>query len=181
GASLDRAAKLAGRTSGDSTVAYAIAFARAVEAALGLDTPPRALYLQALMAELERLANHLRDIGPSCNDASFTLIHAHGGILREHVLGVADVAFGQRGMRDCVVRGGTAVDRAPAGAQAWPRLMRTIRRRFPELVELYDSTASLQNRTITTGTLKQQLARQYGAGGFVGRGSGRAFDARKMP
>jgi Ni,Fe-hydrogenase III large subunit len=59
--------------------------------------------------------------------------------------------------------------------------MRTIRRRFPELVELYDSTASLQNRTITTGTLKQQLARQYGAGGVVGRGSGRAFDARKLP
>ena len=181
GASLDRAAKLAGRASGDSTVAYATAFAGAVEAALGLDPPPRALFLRALMAELERLANHFGDIGAICNDASFSLIHAHCGILREHVLRVADVGFGHRLMMDCVVPGGTAVDLAAAGAQAIPTLMRTIRRRFPELVELYDSTASLQNRTITTGTLKQQLARQYGAGGFVGRGSGRAFDARKLP
>jgi Ni,Fe-hydrogenase III large subunit len=181
GASLDRAAKLAGRTSGDSTVAYATAFASAVEAALGLDIPPRAMYLRALMAELERLANHFGDIGAVCNDASFSLIHAHCAILREHVLRVADIAFGHRLMMDCVAPGGTAVDLAPAGAQALPTLMRTIRRRFPELVELYDRTASLQNRTITTGTLTQQLARQYGAGGFVGRGSGRAFDARKLP
>jgi Ni,Fe-hydrogenase III large subunit len=181
GASLDRAAKLAGRTSGDTTVAYATAFAGAVEAALGLGVPPRALFLRALMAELERLANHFGDIGAICNDASFSLIHAHCAILREHVLRVADIAFGHRLMMDCVVPGGTAVDLAPAGAQALPTLMRTIRRRFPELVELYDSTASLQNRTITTGTLKQQLARQYGAGGVVGRGSGRAFDARKLP
>ncbi|HEY7083754.1 MAG TPA: NADH-quinone oxidoreductase subunit C [Hyphomicrobiaceae bacterium] len=181
GASLDRAAKLAGRTSGDSTVAYATAFASAVEAALGLDIPPRAMFLRALMAELERLANHFGDIGAVCNDASFSLIHAHCAILREHVLRVADIAFGHRLMMDCVAPGGTAVDLAPAGAQALPTLMRTIRRRIPELVELYDSTASLQNRTITTGTLTQQLARQYGAGGFVGRGSGRAFDARKLP
>src|SRR5690606_25126544 len=66
GADLDRAAKLAGRTSGDSTVAYAIAFARAVEAALDIEAPPRAVWLRALMAELERLANHLGDIGAIC-------------------------------------------------------------------------------------------------------------------
>ena len=48
------AARLAGRVSGDSTVAYALAFARAVEAALGLEAPPRAIWLRALMAELER-------------------------------------------------------------------------------------------------------------------------------
>ena len=74
GASLEKAAKLAGRVSGDSTVAYAIAFARAVEAALGVEPPPRAVYLRALMAELERLANHFGDIGAICNDASFSLI-----------------------------------------------------------------------------------------------------------
>src|SRR5262245_56853793 len=181
GAPLDRAARLAGHTSGDSTVAYAIAFARAVEAALGLEPPPRAVFLRALMAELERLANHFGDIGAICNDASFALIHAHCGILREHVLRVADAGFGHRLMMDRVVPGGTAVDLAPAGAQGLATLIRTIRRRFPELIEPYDSTASLQNRTITTGTLKQELARQYGAGGFVGRASGRAFDARKLP
>jgi Ni,Fe-hydrogenase III large subunit len=181
GAPLDKAAKLAGRVSGDSTVAYAIAFARAVEAALGLEPPPRAIYLRALMAELERLANHFGDIGAICNDASFSLMHAHCGILREHVLRVADAGFGHRLMMDCVVPGGVATDLAQDGLRTIPPLIRAIRRRFPELIEIYDRTASLQNRTITTGILTLELARQYGAGGFVGRASGRAFDARKLP
>ena len=57
------------------------------------------------MAELERLANHLGDIGAICNDASFALMHAHCGVLRERVLRAADAAFGHRLMRDCVVSG----------------------------------------------------------------------------
>ena len=85
GAELDRAAKLAGRVSGDSTVAYAIAFARATEAALNVNTPDRAHWLRALMAEMERLANHLGDVGAICNDAVFLLMLAHCGILRERV------------------------------------------------------------------------------------------------
>src|SRR5207244_7228523 len=74
GASIERAAVLAGRVSGDSTVAYALAFARATEAAHGIDVPPRAVWLRALMAELERLANHFGDIGEICNDAAFAIV-----------------------------------------------------------------------------------------------------------
>jgi Ni,Fe-hydrogenase III large subunit len=181
GATIEQAAKLAGRVSGDSTVAYAVAFARAVEAALGLEPPPRAVWLRALMAELERIANHLGDIGAICNDASFSLMHAHCGILREQVLRASDLCFGHRLMMDRVVPGGVAADLAADGAAALGKLVATIKRRFPELVELYDSTASLQDRTVATGVLSAELARQYGAGGFVGRASGRAFDARKAP
>jgi Ni,Fe-hydrogenase III large subunit len=181
GATIGKAAQLAARVSGDSTVAYGIAFARAVEAALGHEPPPRAVFLRALMAELERLANHFGDIGAICNDASFSLMHAHCGILREHVLRVADAAFGHRLMMDRAVPGGVAADLASAGAERLPTLVRTIRRRFPELIELYDSTASLQNRTATTGILEPQLARQHGAGGFIGRASGRSVDVRKAP
>jgi Ni,Fe-hydrogenase III large subunit len=68
---------LAGRVSGDSTVAYAFAFSKAAEAALELAVPERAVFLRAVLAELERLANHLGDIGAICNDASFVLLHAH--------------------------------------------------------------------------------------------------------
>jgi Ni,Fe-hydrogenase III large subunit len=130
GATIEKAAQLAGRTSGDSTVAYALAFAHAVEAALNIAVPPRAQYLRALMAELERLANHFGDIGAICNDASFTLMHAHCGILRERILRAADACFGHRLMMDRIVPGGVARDIATDG-------------------------------------------------GYVGRASGRAFDARK--
>ena len=181
GAALDRAAKLAGRTSGDSTVAYGIAFARAAEAALGIAAPARALWLRALMAELERLANHFGDIGAICNDASFALMQAHCAVLRERVLRASDIAFGHRLMRDCVVPGGVAGDLAEAGIAAVRALADEARRRFPALVNLYDATTSLQDRTVGTGILRPELARQYGAGGYVGRASGRSFDARRGP
>ena len=181
GADLDRAAKLAGRTSGDSTVAYAIAFARAAEAALGIDIPPRAQWLRALMAELERLANHFGDIGAICNDAAFALMQAHCAVLRERVLRAADAGFGHRLMRDCVVPGGVAVDLERDGIAAIATLVDEARRRFPALIALYDNTASLQDRTVGTGVLRPELARQFGAGGYVGRASGRPFDARRSP
>jgi len=181
GASLDTAARLAGRTSGDSTVAYALAFAHAVEAAMEVEVPPRAIYLRALMAELERLANHFGDIGAICNDASFALMHAQCGILREKTLRAAQSCFGHRLMMDAVVPGGVARDLGPSCVTEVAALLEEIRHLFPQLVELYDNTASLQDRTATTGVLRGELARQFGAGGYVGRASGRAFDARKMP
>ena len=179
GADLDKAARLAGRTSGDSTVAYALAFARAVEAALDVTAPPRAVFLRALMAELERLANHFGDIGAICNDASFSIMHAQCGILRERVLRCADACFGHRLMMDRVIPGGVARDLDADGIAQINATTMEIRRRFPQLIELYDNTASLQDRTATTGILTKQLARQFAAGGYVGRASGRAFDARK--
>ncbi len=181
GADLTHAARLAGRISGDSTVADALAFARAVEAALGTATPPRGNYLRALMAELERLANHFGDIGAICNDATFPLMLAQCGILRERVLRAADLCFGHRLMMDRVVPGGVAIDLSPDGVKSLRALVIETRRTFPRLVELYDNTASLQDRTVATGTLSAALAHQFGAGGFVGRASGRSFDARRTP
>src|SRR5216684_5124091 len=181
GSDIGRAARLAGRVSGDSTVAYAVAFARAVEAALEIEAPPRAVWLRALMAELERLANHFGDIGAICNDASFALMHTHCGVLREDVLAVADACFGHRLMMDRVVPGGVAVDLAPAGVAVIRTLLDEAQRRFPPLIALYDNTTSLQDRTVGTGVLRPELARRFGAGGYVGRASGRAFDARRNP
>jgi Ni,Fe-hydrogenase III large subunit len=179
GAAIARGAQLAGRTSGDSTVAYSLAFAFAVEDACGIEAPARAVWLRALMSELERLANHLGDIGAICNDASFSLMHAHCGILRERVLRAADACFGHRLMRDIVVPGGVARDLPEDRLKHIRDLIDDIDRRFPELVELYDNTASLQDRTVGTGVVQTELAREYGSGGYVGRASGREFDARR--
>jgi Ni,Fe-hydrogenase III large subunit len=181
GATLDDTAKLASRCSGDSTVAYAFAFAQAVEAALRVKAPVRAIYLRALMAELERLANHFGDIGAICNDASFALMHAQTAILRERTLRAAEACFGHRLMMDVIVPGGVARDIASGGLGELHELLTEIRRVFPTLVELYDNTASLQDRTVTTGIVKPEYAHQFGAGGYVGRACGRSFDARRAP
>ncbi len=179
GASIEQGAKLAGHISGDSTVAYALAFAQAVEAALGTKVPARAVWLRALMAELERLANHFGDVGAICNDASFSLMFIECGILRERTLRTAHACLGHRLMMDGVVPGGVACDLAADCISHLRTLIEAVRHRFPELIEIYDNTASLQDRTVTTGYLRPELARTFGAGGYVGRASGRGFDARK--
>jgi Ni,Fe-hydrogenase III large subunit len=179
GADLARGAELAARVSGDSTVAYQIAFARAVEMALGVAAPRRAAWLRALMAEIERVANHLGDIGAICNDASFALMHAHTGALRELALRAADHAFGHRLMMDRVAPGGVLVDLDRDRRAALREMTATIRDKFPQLVELYDNTASLQDRTVGAGTLDPELAQRFGCGGVIGRASGRDFDARR--
>jgi Ni,Fe-hydrogenase III large subunit len=179
GASLEKGARLAARTSGDSTVAYSIAFAHAVEAALNIEVPRRARYLRALMAELERLANHFGDIGAICNDASFAIMHAHCGVLREQVLRAADACFGHRLMMDRVIPGGVACDIGSGGTAILRDALKIFRQRFPLLVELYDNTASLQDRTVSTGIVRADYAKEFGAPGYVGRASGRNFDARK--
>jgi Ni,Fe-hydrogenase III large subunit len=181
GASLERAATLAGRVSGDSTVAYALAFAQATEQALGAPVPARAVWLRALAGELERLANHLGDIGAVCNDASFSIMHASCGFLREQVLRTSHACFGHRLMMDLVVPGGVRCDLTADSAALLTSLVAFIRNRFPELVDLYENTASLKDRTVGTGVLSPALAQQFAAGGYVGRASGCHFDARRTP
>lgn len=179
GADPARAAGFAGRLSGDSTVAYALAFSRAVEAAWQVAVPERAVWLRALMAELERLANHLGDIGAICNDASFALMMANCATLREAVLRAASECFLHRLMMDRVVPGGVAADLQPGGLDALRGLCALVRARFPRLVALYDNTASLQDRTVGTGIVARALVERYGSGGYVGRASGRMFDTRR--
>jgi Ni,Fe-hydrogenase III large subunit len=175
---IEQAARVVARVSGDSTVAYSFAFARAVEAAIAIEPPLRAQVLRGVMAELERCANHFGDIGAICNDASFTLIHAHCGIFRERVLVAADRAFGHRLMMDKIVPGGVE-DMAPGGARGILLMIEETEPQFAEIVRLYDETASLQDRTCTTGIVGRDLVTQWAAGGHVGRGSGRDFDARR--
>ena len=178
GARIDAGARIAGRVSGDSTVAHALAYAQAVETALGLSVAPRAVRLRGVMAELERIANHLGDVGAICNDAAFSMLHAECGILRERTLRACAVAFGHRLMMDRIVPGGVTVDLSGTGRNAILELTARLRAEFPELVELYENTASLQDRTVSTGTVSAALAAEFAAGGYVGRASGRAFDTR---
>jgi Ni,Fe-hydrogenase III large subunit len=132
------------------------------------------------MAELERLANHVADFGFVCNDAAYALIHAHCGILREEILQAADACFGHRLMMDRIVPGGVAADLDAAGAERLRGLVAKLRPRLAELEAHYDGLPSLQDRTVSTGTVRPELVQRFAAGGYVGRAAGRAFDARKI-
>jgi len=181
GKSVTEAARLAARISGDSTVAHSLAFARALEAALDIAVPPRAVWLRALMAELERIANHLGDIGAICNDAAFVLMHSQCGVLRERVLRAAEACFGHRLMMDRVVPGGVTHDLADEGKRLLRDLAAQLRHDVKPLVALYDDKPSLLDRTVGTGVVSAALVHRFAAGGYVGRAAARGFDARRVP
>ncbi len=181
GKSPRAAARFAARLSGDSTVAHSIAFARATEAALATEAPARAQALRGVMAEIERIANHLGDVGAICNDAAFAFALARFGLHREAMLRASFHAFGHRLMMDAVVPGGIAGDIAPGGPEAILAALVAIEAELPELIRIYENTSSLADRMVGTGIVSPALVSRFAAGGFVGRASGRAGDARLLP
>ncbi|OGI52312.1 MAG: hydrogenase [Candidatus Muproteobacteria bacterium RIFCSPHIGHO2_02_FULL_65_16] len=172
-------ARLAGRVSGDSTVAHAWAACMALERAAGVKPPPRAIGLRALMAERERVANHLGDIGAICNDVSFTFGFYQFGRLREEWTRLSRSAFGHRFMMDRVIPGGVAADLDVQAAAAMERQIVSLRNELGGLFNILDDLPSLEDRLDTTGYLDPATAKALGALGYVGHASGVAFDVRR--
>ncbi len=170
--------RLAGRVSGDSTVAFAWAYCMALESAWGCSVPTRAAWLRALMMERERVANHLGDLGALANDAALSFGLAQFSRLREDWLRLSKEAFGHRLLMDAVVPGGVATDLAPPMRDRLLRQCDEIERVVRTLRIVYDEHAGLQDRFLTTGRVTPQLASQLGLTGLAGRASGQAFDLR---
>ena len=173
--------RLAGRVSGDSTVAYAWAFCMALEAAAGCTVPERAQWLRALLLERERVANHLGDLGALGNDAAFGVGLAQFSRLREDWQRLSMRVFGHRLLMDRVVPGGVAVDLDAAGCHELVAQCDSIEAELRRLHRIYDEHAGLQDRFITTGRVTPQLASQLGLTGLAGRASAQAWDLRCSP
>jgi Ni,Fe-hydrogenase III large subunit len=173
-----QAARLAGRISGDSTVAYAWAYAQAVEGASLSAPPARAPWLRALLLERERIANHLGDLGAIGNDAGLAFGLAQFSRLKEDQLRTNQALFGHRYLMDVVIPGGVARDLAPSGSDRLILEMRALTREIKNLQEIYYEHAGLQDRLITTGQIAPELAARLGLTGLAGRASGQAWDNR---
>lgn len=173
-----QAYRLAGRMSGDSTVAGAWAYCMALESAAQCDPPPRAAWLRALMLERERVANHLGDLGALGNDAAFAFGLAQFSRLREDWLRLSQDAFGHRLMMDCVVPGGVAREFDPALVPRIVRQCEVVEAEVRLLRTVYEEHAGLQDRFLSTGRVAPALAAQLGLTGLAGRASGQACDLR---
>ncbi|MBN8518838.1 MAG: NADH-quinone oxidoreductase subunit C [Candidatus Accumulibacter sp.] len=170
--------RLAGRVSGDSTVAYAWAYCMALESVAGCAVPVRALWLRALLLERERIANHLGDLGALGNDAAFAFGLAQFSRLREDWLRLSKEAFGHRLMMDCIVPGGVSSDIEHAIADRLVRQCDSIAHEVQTLRQVYDEHSGLQDRFMTTGQVLPELAARLGLTGLAGRASGQAADLR---
>jgi Ni,Fe-hydrogenase III large subunit len=171
--------RLAGRVSGDCTVGHAWAACMAMERAARVMPPPRAVRLRAVLAERERVGNHLGDAAGICNDVGFGFAFYQFTRLRELWLRDNARHFGHRLLMDRLAPGGTAVDLGADDLDALRRRHQWLRTELRELLPLLADNPSLQDRLHGTGILRREIAARLGCLGYVGRASGVDHDARR--
>lgn len=173
GQDLTFALNLSEKISGDSAVGHSLAFAQAVEEALGIEVGQRARELRAVLLELERLYNHVADVGALCNDVGFGFANARALTLRERLLTLNDSVTGHRLLRGGVHFGGTTLRALPTKED-----LDDIATQFHELVALARSNSIVMDRFTGTGVLSIDQARDLGVLGVVARATGLNDDAR---
>ncbi|MBI4887949.1 MAG: NADH-quinone oxidoreductase subunit C, partial [Acidobacteria bacterium] len=168
---------LAERVSGDTSVGHAVAFCQAVEALAGVDVPRRAKALRTVLLELERLYNHVTDVGAIIGDTGFPVGQAHCLRLREGLLRVNKAVAGHRLLRGAIVPGGVAGLDALDGriVQGIEHLVRD----FDEVVQICLDNTLVADRLEGTGRLPSDVARDFGVVGYVARACRVPCDARR--
>ncbi len=171
--------RLAARVSGDSSVAHSWAACMAMERAARISVPARALALRAVLAERERIANHLGDIGAICNDVGFAFAQYQFSRLRETWQRLNLAVFGHRLLMDRIVPGGVVVDIDAGQAGELQAQHATLRAELDELLPIIDDSPSLEDRLLGAGILSPETAALIGAVGYVGKASGIDYDLRR--
>ncbi len=170
--------RLAARVSGDSAVAFSWAYCQALEGICATQIPPRAAWLRALYLEIERIANHLGDLGALGNDAGFAFGLAQFSRVKEFLLRACEAAFGQRYLMDAIVPGGTRNELALTGISRLQACIRRIRQESLTLRSIYDEHEGVRDRFTAAGTVTPALAARLGLTGLAGRASAQGFDLR---
>ncbi|TFD58755.1 formate hydrogenase [Cryobacterium suzukii] len=164
---------LAEQISGDTAVGHSLAFVMAVEQAGGIEVSEPDRLLRALLLELERLYNHVTDLGSLANDVGFGIIDAHAQGLRERLMRINKSVTGHRLLRGALSVGGTRVTTLPDAAE-----LTSVSAAMAELVGITLGHAIVRGRFTGTARLPKAQATTIGTLGYVARASGIASDAR---
>jgi Ni,Fe-hydrogenase III large subunit/Ni,Fe-hydrogenase III component G len=176
---FERTVALAERISGDTSVGHAVAYCQALEALAAVTIPPRAALLRVLLLELERLYNHVGDVGAIINDTGFAFGSAHCARLREDLLRLNGRLTGHRLLRGAVVAGGVALDAPGAVVDQVAASVRRIVLELDEITAIALGNTMVLERLQGTGQLSREIARQMEVVGLVARASGLDADARR--
>ncbi|HXG02009.1 MAG TPA: NADH-quinone oxidoreductase subunit C, partial [Candidatus Binatia bacterium] len=176
---LERTPALAERVSGDESVAHALAYCQALEALSGTTIPRRAAWLRVLLLELERLYNHVGDVGMIVNDTGFGFGHAHCFRLREELLRLNERLTGHRLLRGAVVPGGVTGPVVEADLEATAARVIRLAAEFSEVAALCLANTLVLERLQGTGHLSPATARALQVVGLSGRASGLDADVRR--
>ncbi|MGH7973452.1 MAG: NADH-quinone oxidoreductase subunit C, partial [Limisphaerales bacterium] len=171
--------RLAESISGDSSFAHSLAFCHAVERAANVEVPARARVLRTVCLELERLYNHISDIGAIATDVAFVVANAHAMRLKERVLRLNEQLTGSRLLRGMTQIGGVRFDWNPRQLESIAQFTRELKPEFESLVDLVNQSSSTRDRLETTGVLSPRTAKDLGVVGIAGRASGFDHDLRR--
>ncbi|WP_204117432.1 nickel-dependent hydrogenase large subunit [Paraburkholderia sp. C35] len=164
------------RVSGVGSVAHALAFSQAVEDAAGCEVPERARWIRVIVAELERVYNHLHYLGHLCHTTTLKVGEAEGKLLEERAKQMNARATGSRFLRNVICPGGARRD---IDMLAIAEGLDGMRSEIDRYIGLIERTTSHIDRLISTAPLSQQLAFDQGASGPVERASGVDRDLRR--
>jgi Ni,Fe-hydrogenase III large subunit len=176
---IHRAVFLAESISGDSAFSHGTAFCQAIENAAETQVPPRARVMRTILLELERVCNHIGDIGAIATDVGFVVANAHAGRLREIVVRLNEALTGSRWLRGMVCVGGVRRGWSAAQLDLLRDALDQVEREFDSLVSLVQSSDSTRDRLEHTGILRPETARELGIVGVAGRASGVDLDVRR--
>jgi Ni,Fe-hydrogenase III large subunit/Ni,Fe-hydrogenase III component G len=179
GLPLDRTPALAERISGDTSVGHALAYCQAVEALADCTVPPRAGRLRVVLLELERIYNHVGDVGMIVNDTGFGFGHAHCFRIREELLRLNERLTGHRLLRGAVVPGGVTGPITVAPVLEAASTVENLVAEFAQIARLCLDNTTVLERLQGTGRLTTQTASEMQVVGLVGRASGIDADVRR--
>ncbi len=165
--------------SGDSSFAHSLAYVLAAEKISGIMIPAQADILRAIFLELERMYNHVNDIGGIAMDVGFSFLHAYASIIKETILQLNENLSGNRYLRKINVVGGVTQAIDETKKELLLDFLKRIKFDFSELVKILNSSVSFMDRVDTTGVLRRKTAEDLGVVGLVARASGIPTDLRK--
>ncbi|MSP92515.1 MAG: hydrogenase [Myxococcales bacterium] len=163
---------------GDTTIGHATAYARVCEAVAGTVTSGHAEGVRALALELERMANHVGDLGALAGDVGYLPTQSFCGRLRGDFLNLSQQLCGSRFGRGLVVPGGVRVGAEPSLRRELLAKLDAAVADVDEAVNLLWESASVMARFDGTGVLTKLQARELGVVGPAARASGLERDAR---
>jgi Ni,Fe-hydrogenase III large subunit/Ni,Fe-hydrogenase III component G len=176
---LERTPEVAERISGDTSVGHALAFCQALEALAECHIPERAAWLRLVLLELERLYNHISDVGMILNDTGYVFGHAHCFRLREQLLRLNHNVTGHRLLRGAVVPGGVTAGIATADLERTTTEVCRVVTEFLSVAQLSLDNTMVLERLHGTGRLTERTAREMQVVGLIARASGIDADARR--